>query len=912
MSPSTTPALARLRYRRTLVLLAQSLLPLSIVAQSASGDAEPAQLKPVTISTGSNIPSMDEVPSVPVQVYTAETLERAGAQTINELVKKLPSFTGNGNYAESRVNGGDGSAGVSLRGIGAGGTVVLINGRRYANGDLNMLPVAAIERIEVLKDGASAIYGADAVGGVVNVILRKDYNGVEVGGGYGNTTEKDLGTRNFYVLLGQSGEHGHLTAGATYYDAGGLYSVDRARSRPTITAATTSGSSNPGRIRTTDPAALQLFPGLENGLVYTGAPGTVPASTGAFTDYNGLAGFNGESHRFPYPNYTPAILPNQRYSVFGDASRQVFGEHLELFAEGLHSHGSYDNGLAPTPGFGLSVPANNPFNVFHVPLDNINYRFVELGPRTETDIGDLNRFVLGLRGQFGDSTWHWEAAGLYTQDRRTQRFGNDVDPVALQAALDDTDPATAYNLLGRGGNTAAAMDRVRQTTTRQIERELRSLDAKVNGEVFELPAGPIKAAFGYEYREERSDDRPDLKLQLGQTVGFNQYLPFSAGRDIHGVWGEVLVPITSPSQGLVGLHRVELGAAGRFENYSDFGNNAVPKVTLRWQPFDDTLMFRASYSQSYTAPTLGSLYSGGDNYPVLDNRYLTVAGPSGPVDRDDRYDQIAVKQTANPDLKASDAHNYSVGAVWSPRQIQKLTVAVDLFRIEQSNVVGGNPQSIIDANFRSTGGDPTKIAQGTFGNLITANDPTDPGFIQEIDFALRNQARRVIEGLDVEVAYELKTETAGTFLLDGNVSYYLTFKQEDLPGAGFRDYLGDFSSDDNYGFGSLPRVKFRTGVDWEAPGVLKGFDLGAWANYIGQYNDDENRNGGRGRKISDIVTFDLQASYSFHRKTKLTVGVINVADTAPPFAAGAFADNYDRDTHDLRGRFVYGQVSHKF
>src|ERR1043166_3206638 len=440
------------------------------------------------VVTGSNIPTAETVPPVPVDIYTAEQIEKTGATTINQLTKPLPSFIGNGNFGESRGNGGNGQATIALRGIG-GGTLILLNGRRFANGDLNSIPVAAIDRIEVLKDGGSAIYGADAVAGVVNIILKKDFNGAEFGATYGNTFETDVGQKNFYFVTGVSTEKSSLMVGGSYYDANGLYSVDRARSdprNPLPTFANPIGTSNPGRTRSSDPGAVAAFPELATGTVYTGAPGTTGASTAAYLPYDTTT--SAYPDRFPFPTYTPAITPNQRYSIFANAAHKLFGDNLEFFAEGMYTRTYNYNQLAPTPGvfeaFGVVVPANNPFNVYGVPLNRVRYRFLDLGPRTDENFGDIFRFLAGLRGRVGQTSWNWEAAALWSEDRRIEKEGNDVNSTALQAALNDTNPATSFNVFGNSfgtsANTPAAINAVRQSLFINTRNTLWLIDAKAS------------------------------------------------------------------------------------------------------------------------------------------------------------------------------------------------------------------------------------------------------------------------------------------------------------------------------------------------------------------------------------------------------------------------------------------------
>lgn len=883
-------------------LIAGMSLQLAAVAafgQGATNQTE--QLKPVVV-TGSNIPTAESVGVAPVDVFTADAIERKGAATVEQFVKTMPTAIGGGNYGVSRGNGGDGTAAIALRGI-PGGTLVLINGRRTApngridngsNVDLNSIPIAAIDRIEILKDGGSAIYGADAIAGVVNIILKKDYNGTEVDVGYGNTTSTDVGEQRYSFLTGMAKDGTSLMLGGSFYKANALYSVDRDRSRPDLTDINnTSGTSNPGRIRTTTPGTSSLPPG---GVVYRGAPGTTATST------NQYSAFSNSTDRFPFPLYTPSVRPSERYNIFGNGEREIFGEHLKFFTEAFYTHTLSYNQFAPTPIVfanlttptspnGIIIPANNPYNVFGVPVDRVQYRTVELGPRTENQTADIFRFVSGLKGKIAETTWNWETAFLYAEDQRREVNGGELSRSALEAAVMDTSKATAFNVFGNQANTAAALDRVRQDLITVGNTTLMSIDGKVNGELFNLPAGPAALAVGGEHREERGRTIKDGAQSKADTVGFNSSTGFSGSRDVESVFAEINIPVFGSGLNYPGFYSFEITGAARFDNYSDFGDTWNPKVGIRWQPIDPSLTIRASYSESFKAPTFDDLYTPNqENFPELRNPVTGV------------FDQIREFQTGNPNLLPETAINYSAGIVYSPPMVKGLNLGVDWFRIEQKDIAGSADQFILDRNF-ATGG-PTK-ASAQYSDLIVWDPATQT--YNTLRAPTLNLSRRIIEGLDITGSYVIPTQTAGTFTLSAMVAYYYNFQQEDLPNSGLRDRLGDFvDPSQGFGLGSIPRLKGVFSTFWS----YQDFEAGATVNYIGSYRDDVAA--GFDREVSDWLTFDLQLSYKLPYQTKITVGVINVADEEPPLVIGSFADKYDRDTHDIRGRFVYGSLNKKF
>ena len=901
-------------FRRALVvgLGAQLIAAPALFAQATSGTA-PTEMKKQVV-TGSLIPTAETVTAAPVDIITPESIQRSGARTIDEVLRKTPTAIGGGNYGLSQGNGGDGTSAIALRGI-PGGTLVLVNGRRTANQDLNAIPFGAVDRIEVLKDGGSSLYGADAVAGVVNIILKKDFNGAEFDASYGNTTSTDAAEQRYSFILGSSTEKTSVLIGGTYYRANSLYSRDRDRSLPDLSDPNnTSGTSNPGRVRTSagsDPA--DIIPG--GGLVYRGAPGTTGKSLADYTAYNG------STDRFPFPLYTPAIRDSERYSIFGNAEHALFGEHLKFFTDAFYTKSYSYNQLAPTPIVfanqstltspnGIVIPANNPFNPFGIPITTMAYRPVELGPRVDSNDYDIFRFTGGFKGQIGDSSWGWETATLYTTQNGVNLQGNDISRTGLEAAINSTNPATAFNPFGNAANSQAVLDAIRLDHYTFAKDRLFSIDGKVFGELFDLPGGPVQLVVGAEHREETRDYRPDGSLINGDVVGFNSAKPYVGSRDVNGVFYEIKIPILGNDFNFPGGNYFELNHSGRYEDYSDFGTEYTPKIGFLWQPLaDKSVALRGSYSESFTAPAFSDLYTpSAESFPELINPVRRDLIKKGVITENDYpvLEQVDTFYTGNPNLKPATAKNLTASIVYTPPALKTVTFGVDWFRLEQSNVAGSVDQFIIDENYR-TGGptDPTAL----YSNLINY-DPATYTY-NTLTAPTLNLSKRIVEGFDGSVSYVLATDTAGTFTSTTVFSYFYRFDQENIPGSGIRDRLGDFSQPEaGFGLGSLPRIKGNTSLFW----AYRNFEVGPTLNYIGAYLDDVVA--GFDREVKAQVTLDFQASYKFTSgwldKTKLTAGVLNVTDERPPLVEGSFADKYDRDTHDLRGRFWYVQASKKF
>jgi iron complex outermembrane receptor protein len=459
----------------------------TVLAQESNA---PTKMKP-TVVTGSLIPTFETIPPTPVDVYTAEDIARSGQTTFADLLRTIPSSSGAANFGAGEANGGDGTGGINLRGI-FGGTLVLINGRRVApnelngrgNVDINAIPLAAVDHIEVLKDGASAIYGADAVAGVVNVILKKNWSGAEFFGRYGNSPTGDPAEKTFSFVTGSATEKSSLLIGASYYQSDALKSDDRSVSRVNIfnnndLAFGTSRTPNPGRVGATGVGNGQggIFDG--NGLIYTGPVGTTATNTSQFRPVNDL------TDRAVFSHFTYEYTPLERWYIFGNGSYNLLDNNaLQFFSEASYARTIRDNRFAPAPltsGLAGPIPAANPYNVFGTDITGWRYRFYEIGPRVDHDVGDVFRVVGGFRGDIPDTSWSWEGATLYSEDDRFERFSGDVSASKLLAAAASTNVADAFNIFGNAANTPAVVQNIGLTLTERAVSSWAAWDGLVRG-----------------------------------------------------------------------------------------------------------------------------------------------------------------------------------------------------------------------------------------------------------------------------------------------------------------------------------------------------------------------------------------------------------------------------------------------
>ncbi|MFN2508352.1 MAG: TonB-dependent receptor plug domain-containing protein, partial [Chthoniobacterales bacterium] len=585
-----------------------------LCASLAFGQAAPPAREVVAetervIVTGSYIPTAETETALPLTVYTAEVLQKQGANTPVEGLRQLPSFVGT-TATENDSNGGDGQAFINLRALGSGNTLILINGRRaFGFRNINAIPIGALARSEVLKDGASAIYGSDAVAGVVNFILlngpgEKPFQGAEINLLYGNTTDHDARVLQGYVRGGVATDKVTIAAAAEYYDRDDIYSRDREISRSADVRSLGGGNGGSsffgGRVITKSGGPQVLIDLSEN------AP--TPASYRRFDP----EGFGTDPSRFNFRAFTPAIPGVEKYEYFVTGNYKVFGDSLQLYGDILYAKTKQDNGLAPAP-FGVPEPRyrneplgifngrdasgrlngsldnsneaqlaiirNSPFNPFGEDLNALRYRLVqELNNRRDFFDYDFYRYVAGVKGDFsftgnnflsflgydvgavyeradylridsGDAT----RGGIY----REIIAGNFNPFIGADAPLSGTVP-TYLNGVPTGmtatyDNFAAAQRASYVGRSYNYSRDFLA-DAKVNGNLFpQLYQGGIGFNLGAEYRQSRTQQIPDPVEASGDPLGFNASFPSKYKQEVRSIFGELTIPLVTSTLKIPGV-----------------------------------------------------------------------------------------------------------------------------------------------------------------------------------------------------------------------------------------------------------------------------------------------------------------------------------------------------------------------
>ena len=997
------------------------------------------------IVTGSNIPTAEEVGPNPVDSYRRDDITRLGVQTPTDLIQRIPAVNGS-NLGENVTNGGSGGATqINLRGIDPKETLVLRDGRRVfpdfgAFVDFNIFPLGLIDHIDILKDGASPIYGTDAVAGVVNVFLIHKFRGLEMYARYGNTNlgfANDAGSETAYLLAGAGDDKTNVVVYAGMYNSASIQSADTQISHDTnfqpYNGVDNRSSNLPGRISGASTRYfIGVYPPLNPGHLLTPTP---HSSANQFdnSQYVSTGLIPPERRSYNFGDKTPTVGATDREYLYGSMDRDLCDKYLTVFADFKYYRSFWQGGLAGVPftpdvwvdsahplgitNNAFSVPTQNPFNPFTVAdytsIGGFNPNFASTTAASAAPAGiafttgvkfrgvEQNRrdlkvnvnnyeFTGGFKGNLGEfanawdklKTWEWEVGYRFSEDDRESLNFNYLNNYNMRIALLDTNPATAFNPFGSGANRNTKFVRnFVYTTLQDFQRgNLQTQDFVLRGDMFDLPGGPVSFAIGGQHESDHLSDQPDTLISQNQATGLTGFQATKGSRDIWSAFWEVRVPVTGPNWNFPGAHSLEFGYAERYEQYDDFAAPVErPKFDVRWQPIDEALTFRAAYMEAFHAPGLNELFGGSSQ---------SFPGDHDPASLAAGENQVQENITSNPFLKPEVAYEYTYGGVMTPGKwwapLQGLTLSADLVHIDLRSYA-----AFLDSNEIIALAD-----QGHLGTFYGTPGPVGQPWVYRQSLADQqivlvnspqlNLGRFVTTSWDYEAVYTLETNRFGhgdwgtftttfngTYLVDTDIQFLPDGKRHAIAGA----FGGGFQGAG--GFSSFPHDKFYTSLFYDGPGGswMQGIDAGVVVHYIGQYWDakfDEQSAGGahgdRGlnvfnRKIREWTTFDLILNYTFNlpppaaqtevagyakdggknvkmkdgkeknvmpvstaeynpcgwrawlNNTTLTLGIDNVMDLLPPFAAGSVegdTQGYDEAQANDKGRFWFVSIKKRF
>ncbi len=855
----------------SVLVLGLAATPLAVLAQDDADDEEGVELDRVQV-TGSRIKRTDVEGALPVTVIDRDMIEMSGESSAADMLRNL-TFNSAGSFRPQSGSSAQGVSAVALRGIGSSRTLVLVDGRRLAkspstgsNQDLNQIPLGAIERIEVLSDGASAIYGTDAIGGVINIVLRDDYQGAEVMIGQANVSvpSEDGGDREEgYAVFGASSATTKLIGGLSWNDRDIIWAREFPWYRP--------GSSVYGNSFTTITGGFDNFDWTS----YGNGLGCDFPGTGFYTVPNSNA-VNGTrcSYNFALVSADEASTSNK--SIYLKADHEINNDWsvwMNANSSQSWSFGRY----APVPDSSyFSVPLspaspNNPTNpasalydpIFGPPaFVNWWHRFDALGNRDSEVENRVEDFTIGMTGWVGNAEVDF---GVRKTKNKTYDIGRNY---LLRSAAATLIEDGSYDLANPYANPAQVLNSMKVVISRISNYDQDEAFASIALDMFEMDAGPVQWFFGGEYREVRYFDRYDSLSEAGQ-IGGSAGNSAGGTRDVTSFYFETLLPITD---------NFEVSVAGRHDDYSDYGSDFSPKVSVRWQATDE-LVLRASIGEGFHAPTL-------DIITQLDSFSAdSVQDPQSCVAQAQPANcilQVNATVTANPDLASEQSDQYSFGVAWAPTDWFNGTL--DYYNIEVTNRIRSfTSQNLIDAE---TAGDPVPPGLGVVRN------PSN-GAIVNITRGFGNEGTLETSGFDVNARF--------TFDIgDGRLSSNWQYSQ-------ILDYTIDAGRDRVEDPG-LPEYRAVISNVYE----IGDFSFGWNTNIIGSQCDDIVAGACIGH-VPTWTTNDVQANYFTPWDGKITVGARNITEKLPPVGLGAVGSrDYDFNLYDGYGRVVYARYTQTF
>ncbi len=848
-------------------LLAFSLAA-TVGARSASGAENAAApsapgavaLTPVVV-TGSRLPPDVGAHEWGTRVLAADSVD-AQATWVDRL-QSLPQVGGGSLNAGRFGSLAAGTAAVALRGLPADSTLVLLEGRRapvypFAEGgasafvDLHGLPGGAVRAIEVLPTQAAAIYGSDAVAGVVNVRWDARFSGEQIDVRYANTVDTDAADRRFSGVMGRQASRTGVVVALDFQSQSALHQRDRAYAASDDKRALggsdfRSSVSNPGTVNHPVSGRRLLVPATSDGRVTVAelVPGTARFDRG------------------PYQVLLPAaerrgvvLLGRISVSPRWDGFVEAYGRRTETHFQ-----------LSPAPiqgdEQGIRVPAQNPFNPFGAEVD-FRYRLTDAGARTQDIRADSARIVAGLRGAFGDR-WYGEAALVAHTVAVRQQEANQLFRPAVVAALAQTDPARALNVFGSGEgvNAASVVDELTITLDRRGHSRLRGVDAQAFGPVGQWRSGEVLLAMGAEYRWEDLGDRPDPRAVRGDVIDVKSTAARGA-RETGSAYVEARLPLARQWEGQVAL---------RADQANDFGDSVVPYASLRWIPHE-TFALRAAYGRSFRAPSLAQLYSAETRQTrdLRDTRRFALTGAA-----DDDRSALLVRSGGNAGLAAETSEHATLGGVLTALKPNGLRLAVDAYRIDRSEGIAEvDPQYLLD-NEALFAGQVARLAPSADEQALGV-----PGRVTVVNSTYQNLARTVIEGVDAQLTYEW-TLADIRWVVRAEAAWTTRYEETAQPGQLPLDLKGAYTRPDWRG-------QFETLARW------RQWTVGADLDYIAGYADAT-----PGREVGeDVRVGALVARQWQDPAVSVQLAVLNIADRAPPFANNV--QGYVSSLSDARGR----------
>jgi iron complex outermembrane receptor protein len=817
---------------------------------------------------------------VPVTVFDRRDIDALGVSTLADLFRYLPQQLHM--LPESYL--GDGTQFADLRGLGFDTTLVLINGRRTmatasaltVNGfDLNSIPPGAVERIEIVSDSNSAMYGADAIGGVVNIVLRRSVPEPTLNIEYGAA---DGGSVQRHVAFSASASRGRASGSIVldYLDRSAL--LGRERDRWNDQDFTRFGSidwrsptASPGNVSST---SLENLPGLS--ATFAAIPPVGSDATLTTADFVATTGQQNVESLFRYYGITDAI---ERKGAVAQGEYRLT-DQVTAYGELLYLNREFRTTFEPPALNSALVGGSNPYNPFHEDV-LVDALLTDLGPEIFTSRAEMVRAAGGVRGRIHE--WQWEASLQTNRDDAVNVRSNELDQTKVATALAASDPATALNPFG-ANSPALLTSLLAPPSESRFRTQATQAIASLRGPLVALPAGPLELAAGGEWREEMA--RFDIAPPTDVT-GSHQ-------RSIVAAFGEVRLPLLSEAAKLPSMHELALVLSGRFDDYSDVGHAFNPEYALIWRPLS-ALTVRTSLAQSFRPPPLFDLHM-----PRME-LLAPIADPA-------RNEVALLKVWAggNPELEPSHADSWSFGVRFEPKGWSALRLAANYWRIAVDDTIAiPNPSRLLAVENLF----PDRVVRGPPSAADTAAGI--PGPLQSIDLTRINNGTIRTSGVDVSASAAFETRLGG-FKPELSATWVQDFTTSDLVSGPGIDRVGVANTQ-----GTVPRWRGVASLNWN----FGGFGAFTAVRYVPSIEDVDLLGTRTGRKIGSQTVVDVQlvldladlvGERSLWDGFEVRAGAFNLFDAEAPFAEVTGPIGFDWSQGDLRGRFAYLKLAKSF
>ena len=900
-------------------------------AQAQEAEAGATNLDRIQV-TGSRIRSVDVETSQPVFVMDRQAIEKQGLTSVADVLQRISA---NGAGLNTNFNnGGDGSSTISLRNLGSQRTLVLVNGRRWVSNmsgsvDLNTIPAAIVERVEVLKDGASSVYGSDAIAGVVNLITRSDFDGAEANAYIGQYDKGDGQRTAFDATVGASSDRGNLVISLSRVEEDQVMAGDRAISREPyfgLGSAYYSSYSANGKINRAASAGGNLA--LRPGAVGSGLASDPYYALNQYVPYTSDFNYN-----YAKDNYL--ATPQKRSALFAQGSYNLT-DNITFKMDALYNERRSAQQLAGFPlstiNTGLSLSGDSYYNPYNTLYGgdgrdvSWTHRLTE-APRLYDQNSKTSHVYLGLDGifEFADRQFNWDAGYAFNKTNEVETQVGDANLLTLESSLGPSevrngqvvcvdapggsviDGCTPFNPLSPAGGVSQEMlDYILFTAHNTYQYRNESVTANLSGELFELPGGWLSFAAGFEHRKESGFSSPDAFIANGLTSG-NAFAPTSGAYSLDDAYIELLVPVLKD---LPGAQLLELSVATRYSDYSNFGNTTNSKFGFKWKPFDQ-LLVRGNWAEGFRAPSITELYRGNaDTFAQYsdpcssDGRFAGNAGVLAncynrgvPVGFQAEYNSgsgATGGQTiypftlgGNTALQPETSTSKTLGLVYSPSWAEGLNISLDWWSIELENRISSfAANTILDKCYVDN--------VASYCDLVTRNAD---GLVTNVFIGPINAGYQEMEGYDLTVKYRLPETKVGTFAFTLDSSYVSKNRSRTSTSDAWDALNGKYFESDPYW-----RLRGNLTTDW----TYGDFSASWMIRYRSGLTEDVSEG-----HIESVAYHDLQLSYNLPWNGTVRVGANNVFSKDPPVTLDAFANSFDPQ-YDIPGRYLYMQYTQRF